>query len=179
VHLNRKFLPLAAFAAIAFSSTAALADAITLDSGDIGQSYSFSYNGFSGGTSITGLTASTTFTLTGVASNSYTFGYSVTNTTSAPLTSRVSSFAFNADPNISSASSTGAFSFTTLNSNYPNGIGTVDACFKSVSTGSCAGGGAASSLPGHCRPGVPASRVQAPECRRSTTLSVFPNRWPT
>jgi hypothetical protein len=87
------------------------------------------------------LTASTTFTLTSTTANSYTFSYSVANTTSAPLTSRVSSFAFNTDPTISSATSTGAFSYTTLNSNYPNGIGNVDVCFKDAATGSCAGGG--------------------------------------
>ena len=53
----------------------------------------------------------------------------------------MSGFAFNTDPNITSASSTGAFSYSTLSSNYPNGIGSVDVCFKSASTGSCAGGG--------------------------------------
>ena len=57
------------------------------------------------------------------------------------MTSRISSFAFNTDPDIDSATSTGTFGFTTLDSNYPNGIGTVDVCFKGARTGSCAGGG--------------------------------------
>lgn len=139
--LSLKILPLVAAAGLAFVATPALADPITLDPSSVGQSYTFNYNGFSDGTTINGLTASTTFTLTSTTANSYTFSYSVANTTSAPLTSRVSSFAFNTDPTISSATSTGAFSYTTLNSNYPNGIGNVDVCFKDAATGSCAGGG--------------------------------------
>jgi len=133
--------PALAIAALTASS-AALADSITFDSGNVGTSYTLNYNGFSDGTTINGLTGSTTFTLTGISGNDYTFDYSVANTSSAPVTgSRISSFAFNTDPAIASASSTGAFSYTTLNSNYPNGIGTVDVCFKDAQTGSCAGGG--------------------------------------
>jgi len=121
---------LAASAAMAIASPA-FADSVTLGSGDIGTSFSLNYNGFSNGTTIDGLTGSTTFKLTGVSGNDYTFDYSVSNTSSAPVTgSRISSFAFNTDPNISAANSTGAFSYTTLSSNYPNGIGTVDVCFK-------------------------------------------------
>lgn len=138
--MTRIFLPIAAIASLAVAAPA-LADPITLDPSSIGNSYTFTYNGFSDGTTISGLTGSTTFKLTAVSPTSYTFDYSVTNTTSSPLTSRISSFAFNTDPNISSATSTGAFSYTTLNSNYPNGIGSVDVCFKDASTGSCAGGG--------------------------------------
>ena len=139
--LSLKTLPLVAAAGLAFAATPALADPITLDPSSVGQSYTFNYNGFSDGTTINGLTASTTFTLTSTTANSYTFSYSVANTTSDPLTSRISSFAFNTDPTISSATSTGAFSYTTLDSNYPNGIGNVDVCFKDAATGSCAGGG--------------------------------------
>ncbi len=138
--LNRVFLPIAAIASLAVAAPV-LAEPITLDGSSIGNNYTFTYNGFSDGTTINGLTGSTTFTLTAVSPTSYTFAYSVSNTTSSPLTSRISSFAFNTDPNISSATSTGAFSYTTLNSNYPNGIGTVDVCFKDAKTGSCAGGG--------------------------------------
>ncbi len=133
-----------AFAALcaAVLGTPALADEITLDASDVGTSFTLNYDGYSSGTSISGLTGSTTLTLTGVSGNSYTFDYSVTNTTSDPVTgSRISSFAFDTDPTISGATSTGAFSYTTLSSTYPNGIGTVDVCFKDAATGSCAGGG--------------------------------------
>lgn len=132
----------AAAATLGAVSTPAFADAITLDSSDIGQSYTFNYDGFVNSTPVNGLSSTATFTLTGISGNDYTFDYSVANTSSAPVTgSRVSSFAFNTDPNITSATSTGAFSYTTLSSNYPNGIGTVDVCFKDATTGSCAGGG--------------------------------------
>lgn len=131
---------LAATATLACAAPA-FADSITLGSGDIGSSFSLNYDGFSDGTPISGLTGSTTFKLTGVSGNDYTFDYNVANTSSAPVTdSRISSFAFNTDPTISSANSTGAFSYTTLSSNYPNSIGTVDVCFKDAATGSCAGG---------------------------------------
>lgn len=123
-------------------ATPALADSIALDASKVGTSYTLNYDGFADGSTISGLTGSTTFTLTGISGSDYTFSYSVANTSSAPITgSRISSFAFNSDPAIASATSTGAFSYTTLNSTYPNGIGTVDVCFKDATTGSCAGGG--------------------------------------
>ncbi|MFM5950472.1 MAG: cistern family PEP-CTERM protein [Novosphingobium sp.] len=136
-----KLAPIAAFAAMSLPATPAMADAITLNSSNIGQSYTLNFNGFSGSTVIDGLTSLATFTLTAVTGNSYTFNYSLSNTTSAPLDSRLSGFGFNTDPNISGASSTGAFSYTTLNSSYPNGIGAIDVCFKDAATGSCSGGG--------------------------------------
>lgn len=141
MRIARQISSLAVIASLAFASAPAMADAITLGSGNIGQTYNFSFNGYSGGTTVNGLTSTAAFTLTGVTANSYTFNYSLTNTTSDPVNSRVSGFAFNTNPNISSASSTGAFSYTTLGGNYPNGIGGVDVCFKDASTNSCAGGG--------------------------------------
>lgn len=135
------FAGLAAAASL-FTASPALADAVTLGSADIGKTFTLNYDGYSSGTTISGLTGSTTFTLTGVSGNDYTFSYSVTNTSSSPVTdSRISSFAFNTDPNIVTASSTGAFAYTTLSSTYPNAIGSVDVCFKDAQTGSCAGGG--------------------------------------
>ena len=147
MNLTAKLLPALA-ASLMFTATPALADAITLNSGDVGKSFSFNFNGIADSMEIANLTSTATFTLTGSTSNSYTFNYSLSNTTSDPLTSRVSSFAFNTDPTISNASSTGAFSYTTLNSSYPNGIGAIDVCFKDAATGSCAGGGSGGLLDG-------------------------------
>lgn len=146
--IARKFLPFASLAALALSSAPAHADAITLGSGDIGSSYTFNFNGFSGGTTVSGLTSLATFTLTAISGNSYSFDYSLTNTTSNPVDSRLSGFGFNTDPNITSASSTGAFSYTTLNSSYPNQIGAIDVCFKDAATGSCSGGGSGGLIDG-------------------------------
>jgi len=172
--IRRALAAATAIATLAVASPA-FADAITLDSGDVGQAFTLNYNGFADGQTINGLSASTTYTLTGITGNTYNFNYSVTNTTSAPLTSRVSSFAFNADPNIVSASSTGAFAFTTLNSNYPNGIGTVDVCFKDASTGSCAGGGSGGLTQGQTGTGTFALTFSQPVS--SLTLSDFFDRY--
>lgn len=135
------FTGLAAAASL-LTASPVLADAVTLGSADIGKTFTLNYDGYSSGGTVSGLTGSTTFTLTGVSGNTYTFDYSVSDTSSSPVTgSRISSFAFNTDPNITSATATGAYSYTTLNSTYPNGIGTVEVCFKDAVTGSCAGGG--------------------------------------
>jgi len=129
---------LAAMASVAVAAPA-FADAILLDSSDIGQSFNFSYNGFASGTPINGLTSQASFKLTNITSTGYVFDYSVANTSSSGVNSRVSSFAFNVDPTISGASSTGTFGNTVLNSNYPNGIGTVDVCFKGGGSNACGG----------------------------------------
>ena len=169
--LAAKILPLIAATGLAFAVTPALADTIPLDASKVGSSYTFNFNGFSGGTVVDGLTSSATFTLTGVTSNSYTFDYSLANTTSDPVNSRVSSFAFNTDPNISSASATGAFSYATVGSSYPNGIGAIDVCFKDAATGSCAGGGSGGLLDGQTGTGSFTLNFSQP--LTSLTLSDF------
>lgn len=171
--LMRKFTPIVAAVSLSLSlsATPAFADAITLDSGDVGTSFSLNFNGFADGTVINNLAAVATFTLQAVTGSSYTFAYSITNSTGTPLTSRISSFAFNTDPTIASASSTGAFSYTTLNSSYPNGIGSVDVCFKDAKTGSCSGGGSGGLLAGET--GTGAFTLNFSQPLSSLTLSDF------
>lgn len=171
----RTFAPALALGAMALTATPASADAITLDGGDVGQSYTLNFNGFSDGNIIAGLSALATFTLQAVTGNSYTFGYSVTNTTTDPVNSRMSGFAFNTDPNITSASSTGAFSFNTVGGTYPNGIGSVDVCFKDASTGSCAGGGSGGLTDGQT--GTGSFTLNFAQPLTSLTLSDFFNRY--
>ncbi len=129
-----------AVAASAAMATPAMAEPILLDSSNIGDSFTIDYDGFADGTTLSGLSASTTFTLTAIDGSTYEFDYTVTNTTDgAGVDSRLSSFAFNTDPDIVGASSTGLYNFVVTDSNYPNGIGTVDVCFKAARTNSCAG----------------------------------------
>ena len=136
------------FAKMAFASVSllaaspVLADAITLNPADIGRTFDVAYNGFDGTGIIAGLTGTTRLTLTGITANSYTFDYAVQNTSTSPITaSRISGFGFNTNPNISGASSTGAYNIVGTSANVPN-IGTVDVCFKDGGgTNSCAGGG--------------------------------------
>ena len=171
MRIVRQISSLAVIASLAFASAPALADAITLGSGNIGQTYSFTFDGYSGGTAINGLTSAASFTLTGTTANSYTFSYSLANTTSDPVNSRLSGFAFNTDPNISSASSTGAFSYTTVGGSYPNGIGSVDVCFKDAATGACSGGGSGGLLDGQTGTGTFTLNFAQP--LTSLTLSDF------
>lgn len=175
MNIVRKITPALALAVTMMTATPASADAITLDSGDVGQSFTLNFNGFSDGTVINGLTSLATFTLTAVTGSSYTFGYSLTNTTGSPLTSRLSGFGFNTDPDISGATSTGTFSYTTLNSSYPNGIGAIDVCFKDASTGSCAGGGSGGLSTGAT--GTGSFTLNFSEPLTSLTLSDFYTRY--
>jgi hypothetical protein len=116
----------AAALATILAANPALADPITLGAGDIGSTFTFDYDGFKDGNVVAGLGGSTTFKLTAVSDNSYSFDYTVANTTGDGVTSRISSFAFDTDAGITSASSTGAYSYNVRNRNYPNGIGNVD-----------------------------------------------------
>lgn len=130
----------------------AMADPITLDSGDIGTSFTIDFDGFvdSATNTVDDLTSSITFTLQQVTGNSYIFDYLVDNTTSGGLTSNLSSFAFNVDPDISGASVDGAYSFAFVadgqasEPSYPNQVGLVDVCFKAANSGSCSNGGGVS-----------------------------------
>ena len=125
--------------AAALIASPALADPITLTAGDVGTSFTLDYNGFADGKIVDGLGGSTTFTLKEVTQTGYSFDYAVANTTGDGVTSRISSFAFDTDPDIKSATSTGAYNYTVLDSKYPNGIGNVDVCFKGGRSNSCAG----------------------------------------
>lgn len=136
-----KMLPIAAIAGLALSAAPAMADPITFSAADVGSTYTAGFNGFSGSTTVTGLTSQVALTLTSVSSTSYTFRYAVTNTTSDPVDSRVSSFGFNTNPDISGATSTGTYSYVVMDSNVPNGIGTIDVCFKGGFSNSCSGSG--------------------------------------
>lgn len=144
-------LGVAALAASAVA-TPALADPITLDSDDIGSSFTIDFDGFvdDSGNTVDDLSSSITFTLDEVTGDTYSFSYTVDNTTSSGLTSNLSSFAFNVDPDISGASVDGAYSFAFVTDGqandptYPNQIGAVDVCFKAANSGSCSNSGGVS-----------------------------------
>ena len=138
-------------------SAPAMAEPIYLDGDSIGTSATINFDGFvDGGASLAGLSSQLTLTVKSIINGVYTFDYALSNTgsTSDSISSRVSSFAFNTDPNIVGASSTGTYSFTQLNGNYPNGIGQVDVCFKGADTGNCAGGGSGGVIDGQSGTGT-------------------------
>ena len=126
------------------AASPAMAEPILFDADEIGEDYTITFDGFvDGGPSLDGLSSQLVLTLTSILNGVYNFDYSLTNTgaTDDSVSSRVSGFAFNTDPEIDGASSTGTYNFTNLDSNFPNGIGRVDVCFLGQRTGSCAGGG--------------------------------------
>ena len=142
----RKFAIAAAGAALV-AATPALADAITFDSGDVGQTFTLNYNGVADGQTIAGLTGQTTLTLTSITGTAYNFNYTVRNKTSEPVNSRISSFGFDSDPNFSSATSTGTYAFVDTSQNVPT-QGVVDVCFKAAFSNSCSNQGGVTSTAG-------------------------------
>lgn len=138
--LRKIFVVLATVAMLGASP--ALADPITLGDGDEGSTFTIDFDGEDDSGTVGGLTASITFTLVSISPDgkTYNFSYDAGNT-STTSTGTLTGFAFNVDPDISGADSTGTFDYSSLDRNYPNGIGTVDVCFKAKDSGSCAGSG--------------------------------------
>ncbi len=144
--MGKFFLTAAGCAAALFTMPASAA--VVIDATDFNNPFTINYNGFdnpngAGGT-FTGLSASTTFLLTGISGSAFTFNYSVDNTSSSPVTgSRVSIFGFNTSPDILGASATGEFDNVGTNGNVPNltGPNNLRVCFAAGGGGNCAGGG--------------------------------------
>ncbi len=106
-------------------------------------SFTVVYNGNVNQTPVPGLTASMTlnFLNTSNAGKTYNFSYSLTNTSSAPITaSRVSGFGINTTPNIVSATASGpTFTQTHVPGSFPNQGGTLEVCINA--SNQCQGGG--------------------------------------
>ena len=134
-------LSLAVAGAVALSSSVAFADAITLDSSSVGQTVSLGYNGMADGSTIAGLTGSATLKLTSINGTSDNFDYTVTNTTSNPVDSRISSFGFDTNPDISNATSTGTYANAVLGGQVSTPFNNVDVCFNAGGSNSCSGSG--------------------------------------
>lgn len=136
----------AGFVLITTGSVSQAATSLTFTSASIGQVRSVGFNGFTdsfggGAISLPGLSANLRFNLTGISGNTWSFAYSVANTSFAPLTSaRVSVFGFNVSPTLSSATATGEFS-SVSSGTVPLGRGSRDVCFRTGNGGQCAGGG--------------------------------------
>ena len=124
------------------AATPAAAEPILLDESHVGDSYTIDFDGFvDGNVAVDGLGAKLTLTLSSIVGNVYNFAYSLTNTTDSGVTSRVSGFAFDTDPAIASASSTGTYDNAIVGGSYPNQVGSVDVCFQGGNSKSCSGGG--------------------------------------
>jgi hypothetical protein len=114
--------------------------AVTIDT-STPTSFTMVYDGFdtSAQTPIAGLTGEIAFSFVNTTNSGKTvnFTYSITNTSSAPITaSRISGFGFDTTPDIVSGTVDGVFDTVKTSGNVPN-VGTIDVCFSDVN---CAGG---------------------------------------
>lgn len=135
--MTRPILLLAGLVAATVAATPAMAAPVSLSATDLNQSFTIVYNGTDENVSdpdsfTDGLSAEAVFTLTAFTANSLTLAVDLTNTTEAPLTSRISVFAFDVDPNVSGASVTGDFYNKAVLNGAMNahGVGALDVCFK-------------------------------------------------
>jgi hypothetical protein len=134
------------FAATALIALAAPASAVTVGINDIGLSGTTAIQGSVEGNVVPGLTGTLYLEYDGAtlnANGTYTwnFDYTVTNTSSGAITSRISSFALNTTPNPLAVTSTGLFDHIETNVQLPNifGQGVTDFC-ASAGNNSCSGG---------------------------------------
>jgi len=130
---------------LALAVLATPAKAVVVNSGDIGFTGVTGIQGQINGVNQPGLTGLLGLTYTGLSNGglTYNFAYVVSNTSSTPITaSRISSFAFETNPNITAAASTGVYNDPNLPANgYPGFLpGNVEFCFGS-SPNTCEGGG--------------------------------------
>jgi hypothetical protein len=125
------------------ASTINMDGSVTLDATDP-FSFTMNYNGFNtqSQTPLAGLTSSILFNFLGTSGggSTYDFSYTLTNTSSSPVTaSRVSVMGFDTNPNITGATASGLFNIVS-NGNTPN-VGALEVCLKDGGGGGCAGGG--------------------------------------
>jgi hypothetical protein len=134
-------LKLAALALVIFAATAQPAlGAFIVNAANTGTHFTVDYVGQVGGQTTPSVSALGTFTFNGVSNNGFTYNFNYSLTNDSTTSARLSGFAFNTNPNASSATVTGAFNNSYISGNYPEGYGSVDVCFTDGG-GSCAGGG--------------------------------------
>lgn len=137
--MKKTFLAIAALAALALSP--GTASAATYIFTNVGDSYTLDFNGMENNVDIPGLSGSITYTLTAINGFNYDFGFTVSNTSTAPVTaSRISTFGFNTTPDFVSASILSGSVFTNVSSgNVPGGLPNVEFC--ATAGPNCSGGG--------------------------------------
>lgn len=119
-------------------------DKVTLDKDQVGLNFVIDYQGKASDDYTSKLSALGNFTYTGVtnAGKTFNFNYSITN--DSQYDSRIRSFGFDVDPNVTnnSVGAVGISGFTRdyLNQSYIEGVGTMDVCFAAGSDGCTAHG---------------------------------------
>lgn len=118
---------------------------VTIDANDP-FSFTTKFNGFTDGFApVPGLSGLTkiSYVMSTSSNKKYLFSFSVTNTSSAPLTSsRISIFGFDVDPNVKVSTSSATGTYSTVGAGNVPIIGDHEICFKAGGASSnCAGGG--------------------------------------
>nr|WP_314445848.1 cistern family PEP-CTERM protein [uncultured Sphingomonas sp.] len=136
-----------AAAALSFASPATAAMQLNANgtvtiTGNGGGSVVLNLGGNSGGVDYANLASSMTLNFVSAVNGTYTFNYTLQNTSSAPITSRVNAFGFDTDPNVvpqgAEILSGDVLTAIRYNTNIPNGVGNVEVCLTTLN---CAGGG--------------------------------------
>ena len=148
------FIAAATIAATAVPATAAVSlvnSPITVTSADVGKSFTYNYNGIVDEQNQSGLASAIKFTLTGVASNVWSFSAAVDNTLStAPVGGRITGFGFNGNPEITGATPlTGPFGTAVIDANFPQIGGQTKIDFCLTSGNGCTGGAGGGVLDGN------------------------------
>lgn len=166
--MHKSFVPalaaLALSAALAAPAAAALplvSTPVTLAYTDLGSTFGFNFNGYIDETLQSVLSARAIFRLSSVSVDKKTWSFAIDelkNTSGDAITgSRLSVFAFNVDPNLISASSTGPFTTIGYNKNIPQfgGQTNFDVCFRAGGNGNtCAAGAGQGILKGDSETGA-------------------------
>lgn len=135
----------AAIAAVALAAPATVSAApITVTAPT---TFSILFDGNVGGTPIPELTAQADFNFTGFTDTNPADGnteanfiVTLTNTTSSPVTSRVTGLGFDIEPDATGGNVSGLFTNFLLDGAYPNNFGPIEVCVNSGGN-SCQGGG--------------------------------------
>lgn len=143
-----KKLAFAAMAAWMVAAPASAAVTLAFDNVGAAESYTVDFDGYVGSPSgvLAGLSAQMLFALNSVSGDNktWTFNYSVDNTSTAPVTSsRISIFGFDVSRTLGGGSfATGLFNGGVGAGNVPNAGDDVDICFRAGGGGGgCTGGG--------------------------------------
>ena len=120
---------------------AANAAVIVNDSDAVGTQYVVDFTGQANGSAAPDLSSVLTLTFNGTSNGgaTYNFGYNLVNDSS--VTARLRSFGFDiTDATLASASSTGTYGTVGYNDTFPEGLGTLDVCFRAAGGSNCTGG---------------------------------------
>lgn len=139
---------LAAAVTLATPASASLVvngDGTVTVTGTGGGTGTINFDGNSDGTTVVGMTSALSLTFVSAVAGTYTFDYSLANTSASPVSAaRVTAFAFDTNPNVVSNGaaivSGSVFDTIRYDRNLPNGVGVVELCFT---VGNCTGGGSA------------------------------------